>query len=216
MSKGWVIAGCILVLVFLGCGILHAATADANAKTADVNAKTPAANAKTADTNAKVATAPFVLRVNCGAVEPYTDKAGNIWQPDQTLEEGKTWGAEDGMTVDRGELKIAGTDVAKVYETERYMVSAYKFKVPNGKYTVRMHFAETYAGIGGEGERVFSVTINGETVAKDIDPFKDGGGLEKPVVKEVKGVTIAKEELVIGFVMNVENPEINGIEIIAE
>ncbi|MFA5238125.1 MAG: malectin domain-containing carbohydrate-binding protein [Phycisphaerae bacterium] len=202
MSKKWFIAGCVLVLVFLGCGMLHAETADANAKAADVNAKTPAG--------------PFVLRVNCGAVEPYTDAAGNVWQPDQILEEGNTWGAEDGMTVDRGELKIEGSDVAKVYETERYMVSAYKFQVPNGKYTVRMHFAETYAGIGGEEERVFSVSINGETVAKDIDPFKDGGGLEKPVVKEFKGVAIANGELVIGFEMNIENPEVNGIEIIAE
>ena len=42
----------------------------------------------------------FVLRVNCGAYEPYTDNAGNVWLPDQYLEEGKEWGVIDGMTVD--------------------------------------------------------------------------------------------------------------------
>ena len=154
--------------------------------------------------------------MNCAATEPYTDKAGNQWLPDQYMEEGKTWGAIDGMEVDRGDLGITGTDAPKIYETERYMMSAYKFKVPNGKYTVRLHFAETYSGIAGEGERVFSVTINDKIVLKDFDPYKEAGGPEKPVVKEFKGVTVTNGELVIGFISNIENPEINGIEILSE
>jgi hypothetical protein len=158
----------------------------------------------------------FVLRVNCAAIEPYTDKAGNKWLPDQYMEEGKAWGAMDGMEVDRGELGITGTDAPKVYETERYMMSEYKFKVPNGKYTVRLHFAETYSGIGGKDERVFSVTINNKGVLEDFDVYKAAGGPEKPVVKAFKGVTVTNGELVIGFVSNIENPEINGIEILSE
>jgi hypothetical protein len=199
MGKGWVIVSCIIaamVSTFSGCE----PTKSAKVKTEATKAEAP----------------KFVLRVNCAAIEPYTDKAGNVWQPDQMLEEGKNWGTMDGMTVERGDLGITGTDSPKIYETERYLMSEYKFKVPNGKYTVRLHFAETYTGIGGEGERVFSVTINNKTVLKNFDVYKEAGGPEIPVVKEFKGVAVTKGELVIGFVSDIENPEINGIEILSE
>jgi endoglucanase len=158
----------------------------------------------------------FALRVNCGAYEPYTDKAGNVWLADQYLEEGTEWGAIDGMTVDRGDLGITGTDSPLVYETERYSMSAYKFTLPNGKYTVRLHFAETYEGITDEEQRVFSVSINEKTVLKDFDPYKEAGDWEKPIVQEFKNVAVTNKELVIDFTFNIENPEINGIEILSE
>jgi len=157
----------------------------------------------------------FALRVNCAASEPYTDEAGKEWLPDQYMEEGKTWGAIDGMTVDRGEIDIEGTDCPKVYQTERYSMTTYKFKVPDGKYKLKLHFAETYDGINGPGMRVFSITINGETVLKDFDPYRDGGGLNRPVVKEFKNIKILGGELAIGFESNVQNAEINGIEVLS-
>jgi hypothetical protein len=132
------------------------------------------------------------------------------------MEPGGKWGAIDGLTVDRGDLGITGTDVPKIYETERYSMSGYKFTVPNGKYTVRLHFAETYDGITAEGERVFSMTINGQAVLKDFDPFKEAGGYQKPVVKTIEDVTVTNGELAIGFTLNIQNPEINGIEILSE
>ncbi len=92
----------------------------------------------------------------------------------------------------------------------------YKFEVPNGKYTVNLHFAETYEGISGEGERVFSVSINGKEVLKDFDPYKEAGDFNKPVVKEFKGIEPVDGQITIGFTPNVENPQINGIEIISE
>jgi len=160
--------------------------------------------------------AKLVLHVNCGAIEPYTDKAANVWLPDQDMEEGLKWGAVYGMTLDHGDLGITGTDAPKIYEAERYSMDAYEFIVPNGKYTVRLHFAETYEGIADVGERVFSVTINDKTVLKDFDPFEAAGGYEKPIVKEFKGVNVTGAKLTIGFIPDIENPEINGIEILSE
>jgi hypothetical protein len=156
------------------------------------------------------------MRVNCAATDPYTDKAGNEWLPDQYMEEGMKWGAVYGMTVDRGDLGITGTDAPKIYETERYSMDAYEFTVPNGEYTVRLHFAETYEGITDAGMRVFSVTINEKTVLPDFDVFKEAGSTQKPVVKEFKGVKVTNGKLTIGFAPNVENPEINGIEVLSE
>jgi len=158
----------------------------------------------------------LTLRINCGATEPYTDKAGNTWLADQSMEPGGKWGAVDGLTVDRGDLGIEGTDVPKIYQTERYSMEGYKFTVPNGKYTVRLHFAETYDGITAAGERVFSVTINDQTVLKDFDPFKEAGGYQKPAVKTIEDVLVTNGELAIGFTVNIQNPEINGIEILSK
>lgn len=194
MAKGLFIVSCVVTVVVLalsGC-------------------------ATTGETEVEAEAPKFVLRVNCAAIEPYTDKSGNLWLPDQYMEEGNTWGVADGMIVNRGDLGITGTDSPKIYETECYSMSAYKFKVPNGQYTVRLHFTETYEGITGESQRVFSVTINDKVVLEDFDPYKESGGFEKPVVKKFKNVPITNEELVIGFISNIQNPEINGIEILSE
>jgi enterochelin esterase family protein len=158
----------------------------------------------------------FALRVDCGAFEPFTDKFGNVWAADQELGAGKTWGAEYGSTIDRPAVGVTGTEIVRIYETERYSMESYKFTVPNGKYTVRLHFAETFEGIYGPGERVFSVSVQGKEVAKDLDPFKAAAGALKPLIKEVKGVSVENGQLVIGFTANIENPQICGIEILAE
>ncbi|MCU0917044.1 MAG: malectin domain-containing carbohydrate-binding protein [Planctomycetes bacterium] len=157
----------------------------------------------------------FVLRVDCGAVEPYKDKFGNVWAADQELEAGRTWGADDGMIIDRPDVGITGTDIPRIYETERYSMVSYKFTVPKGKYTMRLHFAETFEGITGPEMRVFSVRVPGQAVLKDLDLFKTVGFL-KPLVKEYKGVSVENGQLVIGFTPNIENPQICGIEILAE
>jgi hypothetical protein len=159
--------------------------------------------------------AKFVLRVNCAAFDTYTDKAGNEWLPDQEWEEGQQWGAVLGNIYDHGELNMTGTSAPKIYETERYSVEAYKFLLANGQYTVRLYFAENYDGITGVGQRVFSVTINDKTVLKDFDPYKVGG-FGKPIVKKFKHVAVTDGKLTVGFIPNIENPEINGIEILSE
>jgi enterochelin esterase-like enzyme len=158
----------------------------------------------------------FVLRVNCGSSQPYKDKLGNVWAADQESGEGNDWGAVYGSTMDRTGIGVKGTDIAAIYETERYSMDSYKFKMPNGKYTVRLHFAETFDGIYGPGERVFSVSLQGKEMLKNIDPFKETGGALKPLVKEFKSVSVDDGQMVIGFSYNIENPQICGIEILGE
>ena len=228
-----VIEGCMVVgLLVAGC---HQSDSSVTQKsTTPVAASQPQTPTTVAPTQppqaAKTAEAPkppvppaaapepgrkFVLRVDCGAFESYKDKLGNVWAPDQELDAGKTWGADDGMTVDRLGLGVTGTDMPAIYETERYSMGSYKFTVPNGKYTVRLHFAETFEGITGPEMRVFSVSVPGQPVLKDLDLFKTVGPL-KSLVKEYKGVPVENGQLVIGFTPNIENPQICGIEVLAE
>ncbi|MBN1975316.1 MAG: malectin [Sedimentisphaerales bacterium] len=159
----------------------------------------------------------FVLRVNCGSFDgAYTDKAGNVWQQDQEKADNNKWGAVYGSVIGRPGLNVPDTNCPIIYESERYSMDAYRFEVPNGKYTVKLHFAETYEGISGVGERVFSVSLNGKTILETMDPYKEAGDFNKPAVKTYKSVEPAEGKIEIGFTPSIENPQICGIEIVAE
>ena len=61
MAKELVVVGCVIAMVvsvFSGCATT---VSEAEVETGSQG---------------------FVLRVNCAAYEPYTDKAGNLWLPD--------------------------------------------------------------------------------------------------------------------------------------
>jgi len=156
----------------------------------------------------------FALRVNCGAEKDYVDKDGVKWLADRVLQGDAKWGAIDGLTVRRKDLTLPQSRREDVYLTERYSAEGYRFSVDNGTYTVRLHFAETYPPHKKEGLRLFTVKINGQPKLVDFDPFKAAGGFAKPVVQEFKDVAVTDGKLKIEFARNVQNPEINGIEIL--
>jgi len=164
-----------------------------------------------------VAQGKFVLRVNAGDTASYTDKAGNVWQGDKWYKKGGKYGFIDGDTIDRGSfVKIQGTNDPKIYQTERYSMSSFVAEVPNGKYTVRLHFAETYENIETDGPRVFDVTIQGKPALKDINVQKEAGAVQKALIKEFKAVEVTNGILEVKFIAKEQNPEINGIEVLAE
>jgi hypothetical protein len=78
---------------------------------------------------------------------------------------------------------------------------------------VRLHFAETYSGITGPGQRVFSVNVEGIAI-NNLDIFAEAGGRNRALVKTVV-VQVTDGQLNLGFIPAVQKPEINGIEILA-
>ena len=91
-------------------------------------------------------------------------------------------------------------------------MSAYRFGVPNGNYTVKLLFAEVYSSITGPGERVFSFNVQGHKF-KDFDIWVKAGGFEKAYVQSVD-VDVTNGVLNITFTPDVQNPKVNGIEIL--
>ena len=159
----------------------------------------------------------LVIRVSCGANQPYTDKDGNLWLPDEVKFPGASLSPLDGMTVERTEtFEVPGVAFPQIFRTERYSMSAYEFNLPNGKYTVRLHFAECFTGITGVGQRIYSFVVQGQKPEKDFDLFKEADGMYKAIQREYKGVAVTDGKLKITFTPNIENPAINGIEIFAE
>jgi hypothetical protein len=169
-----------------------------------VKAEPVAVVAPVAATPAATATAPKVVRIKAGVSEPLTDGAGNVWLADQ--------GFEGGDVIERPDLEIANTKSPEIYRAERYAMDSFTYKLPNGKYQVKLHFAETFEGITGPDERVFTFTVEGREF-KDFDIFKKAGGSQRAYVESVN-VDIADGKLDIKFIGNLENPAINGIEII--
>jgi hypothetical protein len=146
----------------------------------------------------------FPVRIKAGLTTAIKDADGNTWLPDQ--------GFADGETAERPELAITNTTSPMIYQSERYSMTAFSYPVPNGKYLVKLHFCETYDGITGPGQRVFSFSVQGHEF-KDFDVYAKTGGLQRADVETVN-VEVTDGKLVITFQSNIENPEINGIEII--
>ncbi|MBN1816716.1 MAG: hypothetical protein JW828_05105, partial [Sedimentisphaerales bacterium] len=120
----------------------------------------------------------MVIRVACGAYQPYTDKDGNLWLPDEVKAPGASLSPPDGMTVERAEdFEVPNVAFPQIFRTERYSMSAYEFHLPNGKYTVRLHFAECFTGITGVGQRVYSFAVQGQKPEIDFDLYKEAGGM---------------------------------------
>jgi alcohol dehydrogenase (cytochrome c) len=109
-------------------------------------------------------------------------------------------------------LPVANTKTPALYRTERYGMTAFSLPLANGKYTVKLHFAETFEEMNAPGLRVFSFNVAGHEF-KDFDLFAKAGGLQRAYVESVN-VDITGGKLNITFAANIENPEINGIEII--
>lgn len=145
-----------------------------------------------------------IIRIKAGSSQPVKDADGNTWLPDQ--------GFAGGQTIERPDLQIANTKSPELYRAEHYSMDSFSWKVPNGKYVVKLHFAETFDGITGPGERVFSFNVQGHEF-KDFDVWVKAGGPLKAYVESVP-IEVTDGMVKITFTPKVENPQINAIELI--
>ena len=158
-------------------------------------------------TSAAAAPSSKILRIKAGQTTPFTDSSGNVWLAEQGFAGGDTVRRSPGTA-------IAGTKDAGLFLTEHYSMDSFSCKLPNGKYVAKLYFAETFDGIGGPGQRVFSYNVQGHDF-KDFDIWKKTGGANRAYVESVP-VEVTNGEFRITFKAQVENPEINAIEIIPQ
>jgi endoglucanase len=153
---------------------------------------------------ALLARADDVIRIKAGVSTPLTDETGIVWQADK--------GFSGGDTIERPDIAIANTKTPSLYRAERYSMSAFRWPLPNGKYTVKLHFAETFEEIYATGQRVFSFNVEGRDF-KDFDVWQKAGGALRAHVETVE-VEVTDGALDIGFTHRIENPQICALEII--
>lgn len=145
------------------------------------------------------------IRIKAGIKKPFTDDEGNDWLPDQ--------GFTAGVIADRDVITpISNTKTPNLYRSEHYGMTAFARSVPNGRYEIRLHFAEMYEKITGPGQRVFSFTVEGREF-KDLDIWAAAGGSRRALIETVV-VDVKDGKLDITFVGKVQYPVISAIEII--
>jgi hypothetical protein len=148
-----------------------------------------------------------VIRIKAGSSTPFKDSSGNVWQAEIGFNGGDVVDRDPGMA-------IANTKDAGLFLSEHYGMDSFSCSVPNGKYTAKLYFAETYDGITGSGQRVFSFNVQGHEF-KDFDVWVKAGGPNRAYVETVP-VEVTDGKFKITFTSNIENPQINAIEIIPQ
>ncbi len=109
---------------------------------------------------------------------------------------------------------VTGTKDPGLFSSEHFSMTAFSCKIPNGKYVAKLYFAETYQGITGPGQRVFSFNVQGKEV-KDFDVWVKAGGPNRAYIETVP-VEVTNGEFRVVFTPKVENPAIKAIEIIPQ
>jgi len=201
----WTIPMVLLAaLIISGCTTQKTETAPS--KTAA--APTAAENTSTeASTNAipTLVLSDGAYRIKAGRNTPYTDGQGRVWVADT--------GFTGGDLADRDAgTKIVGSRDPEMFMSEHYGMDSFACHIPNGNYTVNLYFAETYDGINGPGDRVFSFNVQGHEF-RDFDVWIKAGGPYRPYVLPVP-VVVTNGIFRIDFTIQTDNPEINAIEIV--
>ena len=171
---------------------------------------TPVSSAPVASENGIPALKPGtdgVYRVKAGSSSAFTDSAGHVWQAEV--------GFDGGDIVERdADTKIENTKDPGLFLCEHYSMNSFSCRIQNGKYLAKLYFAETFDGITGPGQRVFSFNVMGHQF-KDVDLWKTAGALNRAYVETIP-VEVTNGIFRIDFTSIVENPEINGIELVPQ
>lgn len=152
----------------------------------------------------------FAIRINSGG--PQISQNGKIFSADQYFTGGKAY------TNTRAE-------VPTMYQTERTALPptfSYDIPIPNGSYTVILHFAEIYwgaigGGAGGTGKRIFDVNMEGSLVLNDYDINADVG--PQQVVTKSFSALVNDGVLNLNFsalpgVGGVDQPKLSALEVL--
>ena len=115
---------------------------------------------------------------------------------------------------------VASSVPGAIFDTERFDRAGgsnlqYAFDVPaTGDYEVRLYLANGFLGTSAPGQRVFDVALEGSVPSNlnDVDLSAQFGSRIGGVISNV--VTVDDGTLNIEFLHEVQNPLINGIEIV--
>ena len=116
------------------------------------------------------------IAVNVGSNAQFIDQSKTVWLADQPYAKGG-WGfiGDESKTTFSGtaDKDVLGTTNDPLFQTMQTGLTAYRFDVPKGEYEVELSFVETE--FEKAGQRVFDVSINGQTLLEKLDLAKEPG-----------------------------------------
>ncbi|KEO72289.1 malectin domain-containing carbohydrate-binding protein [Anditalea andensis] len=169
----------------------------------------------------------IVLRINAGGAS-ITDQIGNPdWLPNNTnglisnsfysVNTGTSFSPDFSATSRHSSIPsyISEQMFGQIFGTERYSnSSSMQFNIPlaNGNYLINLYVGNGYEGTSNPGQRIFNVAVEGITRISKLDLSAKYG--HKTGAVEQIPITLTDGMLNINFLNDVENPLINGIEIV--
>ena len=143
------------------------------------------------------------VRIAAGRSQ-WTAPSGAAWESDNAYDGGQSYTSSHA---------VAGTPTPELYTHERFHDApfGYRFCVANGKYTVKLKFAEIW--FTEPGKRIFDVAINDVPVLTHFDVAAAAGGPDRALDREFP-VQVADGQIAIQFRPVVSNPKISAIEIV--
>ena len=185
------------------------------------------------------------IGINLGAPGDRTDEGGTLWMEYPTVGgehadldikvdgevswycssslrfsgEGPAWiGASGAVNVTRLTIPMSVSEPAKEDAEEEHSSVKVNLDVPRrtveaSPHTVRLHFCDP--GPTKTSERVFSVSLQGQTVIDGLDIVAETGRAQKPFVREFRHVSIGNE-LIIDLSAQHGQTVLCGVEIVSE
>jgi trimeric autotransporter adhesin len=106
-----------------------------------------------------------------------------------------------------------GTSSQALYQNILYaQYLDWHFAVPNGSYTVVLHYAESYWNSGTP--RKFDVYLEDIKVENDFDIYATAGNTQNKAITKTYNTTVTGSDLSVVFKKEIDNPSIAAIEII--
>jgi PKD repeat protein len=166
-----------------------------------------------------------LYRVDAGGPAIQAIDNGPVWQADDSdpspyRNSGSSTASYSPIT--QVSSSVPATTPLGIYSTERWDPGSqgdgqemdWSFPVTPGlPIQVRLYFANNYSGTSQVGQRVFDVALDGTTVLDHYDIVADTGNLTG-TMKSFNITSPASGQVTIDFTHEVENPLINGIEIV--
>lgn len=157
----------------------------------------------------------YRIWANPGATLKYTDTLGISWQADRPFTTG-SWGyvvpvAGTRVLTTTQSQAIANTPDPTVYRTARQGMTAYKFSVPIGAYTVVLKFAELK--VVAATKRVFDVRIEGVPRLTNYDVWQVAGGRYIARDETFTDIVVNDGILNINFTTKTGEPMVSAIEV---
>lgn len=130
---------------------------------------------------------------------PFIDRQGHTWNADAYYTGGRSMGIPP-------ERFIEGEPAHRFLKAQRSGIFHYDMPVRQGAYELHLYFAEIQYGAGnplggGEGSRVFPISINGATRISQFDPLAEAGApnrLHERVFKDVSPAADGEVHIQLG------------------
>jgi hypothetical protein len=153
------------------------------------------------------------VRILVGSTSPYTDRSERAWSPDRFF--------TGGAVHSRPSLRIFRTLDPDIYRRSREGEFHYDIPLKPGSYELRLHFAETGLAdfmsleSSGEGQRLFRVAANGQTLLDMFDVVADAAGVNTADERVFRNVAPAPDGFLhLSFTQGRGTPILSGIELL--